>query len=233
MPLLASTNELVRILGAASNLAYISEATNLYANHTVLLTPAGRLKARFEMVSVISTEYELLSKLAECLIGSRVRVRRQEDGSYLYTNEDGHPYIIRVIRDECGPGRYRGVFYLTGRKLFSNLRALVHLESRPGEDGGIEYGAQIFASSGSGVLNFFARIPFIRNMLMEDVATVVSKFDAVYYDMLKDPKEHFERVKKHRDPAVDPYFTDREIEITRRLVNKLLAGQPAPQGSDR
>jgi hypothetical protein len=224
-PVHVSTNDLVRILRNATNLACAAAAEKTYQKHTVFLNPKGNLKARFSFVSVFSTEYELVSKLAECLAGSTVRVRKQPDGSYLYVNASKDRFIINVIHDECDKSHFQGVYYITGDWGFATLEALLHLESKPDPDGAIKYAVNIYADSNSLTYNLFARIPFVKRYLTHEVNDVVAKFDAMYLQMLSNPRENLPKVMQCRDPGAILCFSDRDIELVKGFVNTSLLNQ--------
>lgn len=226
--LVVSTNDLVRILQKATNLTFVGSAWKTYRRHTVFLDRDGTLKARFDLVSVFSTEYELLSKLAECLVGSTVRLRKQPDGSFLYLKDGKDKFIIRVIHDESAPDHFRGVYYLTGERSFFRMEALLHVESRPNRQEGIDYAAHVYANSDSRILNLLARIPFVKRYLAGEMDDVVAKFDVLYAEMLLDPRANLQKLMKFRDPAGRIYFSDPDIEMTTRFVDTLLNQSPAP-----
>jgi hypothetical protein len=106
--------------------------------------------------------------------------------------------------------------------VFVKLKALMHLESRPGRDGGIEYDARIYAGSDSPLFNFFTRLSLIKSYLADEVTSVVTEFDAVYDEMLKTPDANLRKLLEFRDPKADLYFTDQEIETARKCVGTLL-----------
>ena len=227
--LCVSTNDLLHILLNATNSPFAASAMSVYRKHTVFLDPQGSLTARFDVVGLFSTEYELMSKLAECLVGSQVKVRRQPDGSYLYINERKDRFTIHVIHDECDTGHFQGVYYFTGDRRFYTLEVLLHLESKPNRDGSIRYGAHIYADSDSRFVNFLSKIPFVRHYLIYEVNDVVAKFDIVYGQMLRDPRANLRKVMQCRDPKGMLYFSDQDIEMTTKFVDKLLAADSAAE----
>ena len=228
--LVVSTNDLARILLGATNCPGAPAARRLYADHAISLNPHGNLRARFDLVSIFSTQYELLSKLAECLVASPVKVRRQPDGSYSFLSQTGQKYLIQIIHDECDSLHFQGVYYITGQRLLVRLEALLHLESRPNARGGIEYGAKIYAGTDSRLVNLSARMPFVRDILNGEVNSVVSKFDPVYAELLTDPQDHLRRLMQLRDPAAELHFTDEELALVRQFVDRLPANPTTDTG---
>jgi hypothetical protein len=218
-PVIVSTNDMLRILTNVTNFSCAASGKSVYLNHTVFMEPRGSLKARFDFVTAFSTEYELLSKLAECLAGTTVMVRKQPDGSYLYINASKEKSIIRVIHDECDSNHFEGVYFITVDRTFINVEALLHLETRPDRQGAIKYGAHIYADSDSRIMNLLSRIPFVKRILIREVNSVVTKFDVMYARMLNDPHENLRKVMELRDPKGVIYFSDHDI----RLINRFLA----------
>ncbi|MBA4388096.1 MAG: hypothetical protein C0404_08955, partial [Verrucomicrobia bacterium] len=218
-------NDVVRILQKATNLSCTAAAERVFRKYSVLLKPEGSLQARFDIVSSFATEYELVSKLAECLAGSAVRVRKQPDGSLLYVSESKDKYTIDVIHDEVDTNHFQGVYYITAEWRFFTMEALLHLESRPGREGGIKYGVRIYANSDSRILSILARFSFVDRYLLREVNDVVAKFDTVYGQMLQDPLENQKKLLEYRDPKATIYFTDPEIDLIKDFVDQLLKSQ--------
>jgi multidrug efflux system outer membrane protein len=221
-PISVSSDALRQILRNATNLACAAAAENTFVNHTVFLTPKGSLKARYDFVSVFSTEYELVAKLAECLAGSSVRLRKQEDGSYLYIKKSNERFSIRVLHDECDDRHFQGVYYITADWVFITMRALLHLECRPDSQGAIEYSAHIYSDSDSRIMNLVSKIPFVQHYLTHEVDDVVTKFDIMYAEMLRAPGEDMKKVMQFRDPKGSVYFSDHDIELINRFLDTRL-----------
>lgn len=220
-----STNDLVRILRGATNVPFAAAAELIYRKHTVFLNPKGDLRARFDHVSVFSTEYELVSKLAESLVGSSVRVRKQPDGSYLYISDTKDKYAIHVIHDESDAKHFQGVYYIVAKRRFLTLKALLHLESRPDREGRIKYAVHIYSDSDSWILNLVSRISFVKHYLIHEVSDVVANFDSMYSTMLQNPQEGLQKLMKLRDPAGSVYFSDSDLELVKKFVDNLPQGQ--------
>jgi len=228
-PVLVSTNDLANVLRITTNRPLAASAQKILGKHTVFLNPEGSLTAQFSLVSVFSTEYELVSKLAECLAGSSGKVRKQPDGSLLYINETKERFNIRVIHDECDSNHFEGVYYITTDRGFITIEALIHLESRPGPDGTIRYAVHIYADSNSRILNFLSRISLVRNYLTHEVNDMVAKFDTVYAQILSDPQKHLGTLMEFRDPTGSLYFSDREMKLIRIFVETLPKSRPTTE----
>jgi len=214
------TNSLETIL-SSTNLTHGAAATNLYARHRIYINQKGSLDSKYDVVRDFANDYELISKIAECLIDSKMTLRKQKDGSYLYTNPDNDTSRLWVVHDRFSEDMFQGVYYFTGSRMFWDFEALVYLESKPNKKGGIEFDARIFADSGSAIARLLSKISFVKSYFARESTSVITQFDSVYEMLFKDPKENMEKIMQHRDPRSRIYFSDDEIEKIRRLYDTI------------
>lgn len=210
-----TTNSLETILNSSSN----TNAAALYKKYRIFIEKKGSLESSYDLVRQFSTEYELISKLAECLIDSKLSLRKQPDKSYLYNNGEDETSKLWVVYDHVSTNRFSGVYYFTGERFFSNFEALLHLESRPNSEGGIDFDGKIYADSESRIFRLMSKLSFVKSYFSSQATEVATRFDDVYREMTKDPEGNLKKIMNHRDPKGKIYFSDDEIERIIKFYN--------------
>jgi len=206
----------------SENIVTNAAATNLYAKHSIFLNPKGSLKSDFRVVNEFATDYELISKLAECLADSDVSVRKQDDGSYIYLNKKSKGSSkLWVLYDHSATNQFAGLYYFTGKKAFFNFKTLLYLNSTPKEDGSISFDGKIYADTDSAIANIASKIWFVRNFILGESNELISQFDTIYSQMMENPEENLKRIMQFRDPKGKIYFSGKDIEKLNRFYESL------------
>jgi hypothetical protein len=197
------------------------QVAHLYDTHRIHIHHENSLESKFEIVPVFGTDYELISKISECISNSQFSIRKQLDGSYLYTNNKKETANLWVVYDQIAKDSFEGLYYLSGNRSFFDFNMLLHIQSKPNSDENISFRMDIYADTSSRLLRTFSKLSFVRNYIIREASRIITEFDNIYEHLTNNPEHNMLRFNEYRNPDNSLYFSDDDMKKIKEFYNMI------------